>query len=201
MGFGYGDAYSNTSPNAPRWVALMGKDFWHMHHYCWALINIRRAERASLPAAEKLRLRREALSDFRYVVSNSTHDFIMLPEIYTWMGRTELMLRDPRAAAESFARARMLKPDYSPAYRHPAEFLLSQGNRKEAMKLVEAGLQHAPHAKDLLQLYRELGGDIESLPKLPPAEKNNHSPQLQQDTSSRPLDGADAQAGQQGQPD
>jgi hypothetical protein len=64
QGFGYGDAYYNTSPNAPKWVAMMGKDFWHMHHYCWALINIRRSERASLSENEKLALRKSALGVF-----------------------------------------------------------------------------------------------------------------------------------------
>lgn len=175
MGFGYGDAYHNTSPNANRWVAMMGKDFWHMHHHCWALINIRRAERASVPASEKLRLRKEAIIDFRYVANNARQDFVMLPEIYTWIGRTELLLRNGRAAGEAFSRARMLKPDYAPAYTHLAEFLAGQGNRKEALKLLLDGLDHAPQAKGLLQLYRELGGKPENLPKDKPPPDNNQA--------------------------
>jgi tetratricopeptide (TPR) repeat protein len=167
--FGYGDAYHNTSPNAAKWVAIMGKDFWHMHHHCWALINFRRAERATLSASEKLRLRKEALSDFWYVAKNASHDFVLLPEIYTWIGRTELLLRNPRAAAEAFSRARSLKPNYIPPYIFWADFLVSQGQRAEAMKVVIEGLRHSPDSKALIELYYELGGKLENLPKREPS--------------------------------
>lgn len=201
MGFGYGDAYHNTSPNASKWVAMMGKDFWHMHHHCWALINFRRAERTALPANEKLRLRKEALIDFRYVVTNASKDFVLLPEIYTWMGRTELLLRNPRAAADAFARARTVKPDYSPAYTHWADFLLSQGNRNDAMKVVLEGLQQAPQAKGLLHLYRELGGKPENLPKAElSADKQPPAP-AQPDAAAEPVGSSAATPAQQRQPD
>jgi hypothetical protein len=29
----------------------MGKSFWAMHHYCWALVNLNRAQRASMPSS------------------------------------------------------------------------------------------------------------------------------------------------------
>ncbi|MEW6293380.1 MAG: tetratricopeptide repeat protein [Pseudomonadota bacterium] len=186
MGFGYGDAYHNTSPNASKWVAMMGKDFWHMHHHCWALISYRRAERATLPASDKLRLRKAAHVDFWYVANNASPDFVMLPEIYTWIGRTELLLRNPRAAADAFARARTLKPDYVPAYTHLAEFFLAQGNRKEALKVVLEGLQHAPQAKGLLHLYRELGGKPENLPKKDLPLENIQTEPAKSDAAGQP---------------
>jgi len=200
QGFGYGDAYYNTSPNAPKWVAMMGKDFWHMHHYCWALINIRRSERASLSENEKLALRKSALGDFWYVVRNVRQDFVLLPEIYTWIGRTEILLRNPRAAAEAFSRARALKPDYTPAYLHWADFLFSQGNRTDAMQVVMDGLQHAPESKGLLNLYLKLGGKPENLPKREPLTDNPSPTAPQTDvapTQESPAITAPAQQGSQ----
>ena len=39
-GFWHGDAYSKYTPRASQLVSLMGKSFWAMHHYCWALVNL-----------------------------------------------------------------------------------------------------------------------------------------------------------------
>lgn len=169
QGFKYGDAYSNTSPYARKWVALMGKDFWHMHHYCWALINYRRAQRVAVAAPEKTALRREALSDLTYVVENVDRQFVLLPEIYTLIGRTEVLLRRPQEAGAAFASAWTLKPDYWPPYFHWAEFLGSHGKKAEALEVVKAGLQHSPGTQGLLMLFHDLGGKPSDIP--PPIAK------------------------------
>jgi tetratricopeptide (TPR) repeat protein len=165
MGFKYGDAYYNTSPRAGYWVSLMGKDFWAMHHYCWAQINMNRARKAGLPAQTRMGLWEEAFGDYLYVIGNSSPDFIMLPEIYTRVGQVELLRAHPDKANEAFARARQLKPDYWPAYSHWAEYLIKIGRRPEALKIVTAGLQHSPGTKVLLEQYRILGGKTSDIPK------------------------------------
>lgn len=164
MGFKYGDAYSNTSPNAARWVAMMGKGFWHVHHYCWALIEIRRAERSSVPSAQKKGMRESALGNLLYVLKNTGDDFVLRPEILTWVGRMGVQLNQPQAAGEAFARARALKPDYWPAYFHWAEYLQSKGQKAAAMNIVKTGLQHAPTAKALQLQFRDLGGKPGEIP-------------------------------------
>jgi len=169
MGFSYGDAYTNTSPRAGHWVGLMGKSFWAMHHYCWALINLNRSRRAGISAQTRRGLWESVRGDYGYVLKNATPDFIMLPEIYTRIGEVELLLGRPEKAGEAFGRARQLKPDYWPAYSHWAEFLMKIGRRPEAMKIVISGLENAPGAKVLLEQYRVLGGKTADLPK--PVEK------------------------------
>lgn len=165
MGFNYGDAYSNTSPRAGHWVALMGKTFWAMHHYCWAHINMSRSRRAGISPQLRQALWEGIRGDYGYVIKNATPDFIMLPEIYTRIGEVELLLGHPDKAGEAFGRARQLKPDYWPAYSHWAEFLMKIGRRPEAMKVVISGLENAPGAKVLLEQYRVLGGKKADLPK------------------------------------
>lgn len=169
MGFGYGDASYNTSPNAARWVAIMGKGFWAVHHHCWALIKMRRAERPGMRAVHKQGHWRSALADFQYVVDKSPSDFLLLPEIFTWIGRTEILLDHPANAEEAFARVRAVKPDYWPAYFHWAEYLVATGRKAEALAVIKTGLQHSPHAKPLLSLFTHLGGKPGEIP--PPIVK------------------------------
>jgi hypothetical protein len=171
QGIKYGDASYNTSPNAAKWVAMMGKGFWHMHHYCWALINYQRAQRTTMPASQKRSALEGVRGDFWYVVNNTEADFVLLPEIYTWIGRMEVLLARPQEADAAFAKARMLKPDYWPAYFHWAEFLRGKGKKADALEVVKAGLQHSPGAKTLLVLFGDLGGKAADIP--PPIVKKD----------------------------
>jgi tetratricopeptide (TPR) repeat protein len=184
MGFKYGNWNYNTSPNASRWVALMGKDFWHVHHHCWALINVNRAERAVVPDSQKQAMRENAVANFWYVVNNASSDFILLPEIYTWIGRMEVKLHHPQKASEAFSRAREIKPDYWPAYSHWAEYLIGAGKKSEALKVTIAGLEQVPSSKVLLELLRILGGKPSDIPK--PVKKVEQN--LQQDGKDAPME-------------
>ncbi len=174
MGFGYGDAFYNTSPRAPHWVGLMGKGFWAMHHYCWARINMNRAQRAGVPLQNKRALWDSALNDYQYVINNVPNDFILFPEVYTRQGEVELLLGQPNQAQESFSRARQLKPDYWPAHANWAEFLIKTGKRAEALKVVIAGLEYSPNAKVLLELFKILGGKPTDIPT--PKQKHEGPP-------------------------
>lgn len=166
MGFSYGDAYGNASPRAGYWVSLMGKDFWGMHHYCWAQINMNRSRKSGLTQNDRKGLWESARGDYKYVIDNSQSGFIMLPEVYTRLGEVELLLGRPQMARVAFDRARQLKPNYWPAYSHWAEFLIKTGQRAEALKVVTAGLEQSPNSKTLLELYAILGGKKSNLPKL-----------------------------------
>ena len=155
----YGDAYSNTSPNAHKWVALMGKGFWALHHYCWALINLARAERVSTAPVIRQGLREGAINDMMYVIHNTPADFVLLPEIFTRKGQVELLLRRTVDAQASFAKARELKPDYWPAYLQWAQYLANAGQKAQARELLAEGLRQAPSSKTLRKFYQDLGGN------------------------------------------
>jgi tetratricopeptide (TPR) repeat protein len=171
FGFKYGDAYTNTSPNAPKWVAMMGKNFWAMHHYCWALINLGRAQKPSMPPGTRDTTRQYAIDDLQYVIENTTPDFILLPEIYTKIGEVQIDLKRPMDARDSFARARSLKPDYWPPYFQWGQYLLQAGLKKDAREVVEEGLSYAPQSRALRSLLVELGGDPAKVQPRPLPEK------------------------------
>lgn len=155
----YGDAYSNTSPNAAKWVAQMGKGFWALHHYCWANINLIRADKPSVAPVDRQGMREGAIGDMEYVIHNTPPDFILLPEIYTRMGQVHLLLKHEPEAQASFAKARELKPDYWPAYFQWAQHLAAVGQKAQARKVLEDGLSYAPSSKTLRKLLVDLGGD------------------------------------------
>lgn len=160
MGFRYGDAYSaNISPRAGHWVGMMGQSFWNMHHYCWALINLARAERATTPATTRDYLRQSAVGDIKYVINGAKPGFIMLPEIYTRLGETYLLLRQERKADQAFKAAIAAKPDYWPPYARWAEYQKFRGRpRDEIRATLREGLRYSPTSKTLLGLWAEVGG-------------------------------------------
>lgn len=174
QGFGYGDATTNTSPRANHWVALMGKTFWAMHHYCAGLIKRNRAMKSGIRAEERRHLLKSAIDEYEYVLNNNKDaDFVLLPEIYTRIGEASILISDPVAAEKSFSRARQIKADYWPAYSHWAEYLIQTGKRAEAKQLVKSGLEQTPNAKVLIEQYRLLGGkpsDIVPVVKKPVVE-------------------------------
>jgi len=171
QGIKWGDASYNPSPRAAYWVGLMGKSFWAMHHYCWGLISTRRALAAGVAPVIRRGLLESAVNDYGYVVKNSTPDFVLLPEIYTRIGETQLLLGSSSAAYDAFARARSIKPDYWPPYVRWAEVLVKTGRKKEAKALLADGLRYSPDAKPLIEEYRRLGGNPAEVQQLPPEPK------------------------------
>lgn len=159
----------HTPANIAKWTAIMGSSFFHMHHYCRGLIAFRRAERANISKSDKSFLHQRALDEFSYVAKNAEDDFILLPEVLTWLGRAAILERKVNIADTAFNRARNIKPDYWPSYYHWADFLASNQQKAEAMTIVKLGLQHSPNAKALHELFRSLGGRPGEIP--PPIDK------------------------------
>jgi len=187
--FGYGDQWSsNKSPRADYWVGLMGKGFWAVHHYCWAQIRVMRARRATTPTHERRFLLQTAIADCQYVIENSTEDMILLPEIYTRIGEYSAALQNRSAAVAAFERAREIKPDYWPAYTKAAELLEKQGNKAEALKLVELARQKSPGVKTVEDHYRRLGGTQAAVAPGPSTLSNQESPRAEgeSETKTRP---------------
>ena len=118
MGFKYGDAYFNTSPRAAGWVAQMGKGFWAVHHYCWALINFRRTMATLGPPEQRRGNLLGVMGDYQYVLDNVPPNFILLPEIYTKIGDLQVLLSNISAAFDAYggctnAQTRLLASVYA----------------------------------------------------------------------------------------
>jgi hypothetical protein len=165
----YGNAVDNPSPRADHWVGVMGKYFWHMHHYCWGLVHIRRSQAVGLDATSRRGMISAAIGDYVYVIDNSPRDFVMAPEIRLRIGEAQLMLGQVWPAQEAFKAARDIKPDYWPAYTRWIDVLVRSNQKGEAKTLAAEGLRYSPQAKELIDRYRKLGGDPSTIVPVVPA--------------------------------
>lgn len=170
QGFAYGDASYNTSPRAAYWIRLMdAKSFWALHHYCWALIKIRRADAVGVEPVVRNGMLLGALADYDYVLENGSPDFVLLPELLTRRSELQIRLGQYGQGLQSIEWAIQRKADYWPAYVSWANFLLSQKRTKEALAFLERGLTQSPDAPKLRATYKKAGGDPDAfVRKLPP---------------------------------
>ena len=153
QGYKYG---RGGSPNSEKWVSLLGDTFWDLHHYCLAIVEFNRGQRIIYDPNERRGFLESAVSDFQYVVQHMPERYVLAPEIYTYLGRTYLLLKTPNDADSAFARARALKPDYWPAYSWWASYLIEQGRTSDARAIVTEGLKHAPASRTLQLIKRDL---------------------------------------------
>lgn len=161
---------ANPTPNSAKWAQTLGKSFWGLHHYCWALVHLHRAKTAGMPRAARQHHWSGAINDLNYVIQNSTSDFVLLPEIYQRMGETYLLMGSPSSAVLAFTQSREQKPDYWPPYVAWADALVKLGKKSEAKAHLEDGLRRMPTTAQLLAAYQRLGGDADRfLKSLPPA--------------------------------
>jgi len=174
QGFQYG---YKQSPRAARWEQIFGDSFWQIHHYCWGIIYLKRAQAVFGIADKKLSLLSNALNDFDYSVKNSNKKIPIMPEIYLRKGETEVLLSEFKGyeshlsyAQDSFRRAREIKPDYWPAYSFWAEKLIKIGQKAEAKELVRTGLEHSPESKVLQDQYKALGGNLSDIKPIEASE-------------------------------
>lgn len=149
----------DNHPAAQQWSATIGPTFMHLHHYCWALVELNRAHRSNTPAVIRNGLRNSALGNLWYVVERGEIDFVLLPEIYTLIGKTELLLNQPVKASAAFEKSRRQKPDYWPAYYYWAEYLYSKGKNKEALSITNEGIKHSPESRALIELQNKIANN------------------------------------------
>lgn len=125
---------------------VLGEDFTHYHHYCWALLIVRRGNTTDQPN-RRYGFYDEAVKNFDYVLRNVKPSFLLLPEVYLQKGLTLQLMSNDAAAAREFLNALRVKPSYTPAYAALIDYYLNLGNVSEARRMLEVGLEHAPSSK------------------------------------------------------
>lgn len=140
------------------WRDRLGKDFQHIHHYCWGLVSLARTYKAGRTAAERKHRLTTAIQDFNFSIDRATPEFVLLPEIYTKVGQAYLGLQDDQNAEIAFKKAWEANPEYWPAYLWWAQRLMKQGRQREALAVAEEGLKNSPSSKPLERLIAEMRG-------------------------------------------
>ena len=142
-------------PEAERkeWARRMGDGYRHIHHFCWALMDMRRA--AEDPSNKDFHYR-SALADWEYMIRNADPSFPLYPEVWLRKGITERFMGNETEAGFSFREAIRLKPDYTPAYAGLIDVYLALGETEEARAVVEDGLRAVPDSKILADKKAEI---------------------------------------------
>jgi tetratricopeptide (TPR) repeat protein len=145
-------------PEAERrqWALRLGeKDYSSFHHYCWALIYLRRASAAETPQSQVFNYE-TAVNNFGFIQTHASPDFPLMPEVNLRKGQTHRLLGEDAAAAKEFTEAIQLKPDYTPAYAALVDFYLDLQDLQRAEEILAQGLVHAPQSRILLQKKAEM---------------------------------------------
>lgn len=139
-----------------QWELRLGADdYLAFHHYCWALIFLRRASAASAPHIQAHNYN-EAIQNFAYVQRNASSLFPLMPEVNLRKGQAHRLAGEDGFAAREFLEAIRLKQDYTPAYAALAELYVDLDDLKAAEQILAEGLEHAPNSEILLGKRREL---------------------------------------------
>lgn len=133
-----------------------------LHHYCWALINLTRSYRAGITSQERTSILSNVVADIDYVFDNhpvTPGNSALFSEMYGTRGQALLRLGNIRAAESSFQEAYKLDPKNWRAYLRWAIYLRQVGRNKEALKVVEEGLENTPDSRALKSLHTEIRGN------------------------------------------
>ncbi len=141
-----------------KWKHAIGEDWARLHHYCFALNYVNRANRAR----DELTRKRQvgwALGEFGYIRKHGSSAFPLWPELHVKSGDLLRMVGRDSEAAQEYIEAIKKRPGYTPAYSALADYYLDLGNKDEALRTIEDGLEHAPNSKMLKKKFLELSGN------------------------------------------
>jgi hypothetical protein len=156
--------HGRESPRSPFWIAQMGKTFWGMHHYCWALVNTQRSRATGQTQQERTFKIHSAIADYYYVVNIAPPDFVLMPEIFHLIGEAHVTVGEYAQAIDAYQKSRRYKADYWPPYEGHAKVLEKLGKKVEARAVLADGLALMPTEPRLLTMYKRMGGDPAKLP-------------------------------------
>jgi len=123
-----------------RMINTYGHAWNHMHHYCYAKLNLARAER-TFPRQMNGERVQQAIRDMDYVLRNSDASFTPRADILATKARTQARYLSADAAAQTAALLINEFPTYPDGYTILADVLLKNNHRDEALKILEKGEQ------------------------------------------------------------
>lgn len=153
------------------WNARMGPQFFvRIHHYCLGLVHLKAAKSLSRRSADMPYKVRQAIGEFNFLLEwppEQLMGFPLWPEMLAKRAEAAILIEDWNLAYSSLEDAWRVKPDYWPAYLTWAEVLVKFGKAEEARAILRQGLEQAPSAEPLRQLFVKAGGKLADLPAVP----------------------------------
>lgn len=172
----------------------MGPSFTAIHHYCEGMLNMREARRQPKGSQEQRNWLNRAVAEYNYLLEGAEvrvlRDFPLWPEMLVRRGEAAILLGNWALATASYEQARLVKPDYWPAYLDWAETLADLKLQKQARDLILQGLHIDPSVEAMRKAFLKYGGaprDIPAKPAAAAAEPGASAPQPAASTASMPI--------------
>jgi len=145
------------------YISIYGNSYTHLHHYCGALVTINKYQflQDKLLRESKMRY---ALTDIQYSIDRSDLDFTFLPDMLAAKARVLSILSRNNEAILVLKKAIEIKPDYVPAIAQLSDFFVNQGDKSQAIKVLETGIDNTERATSLIKKLEKLGKTYQGTP-------------------------------------
>ena len=154
----------SKDPTAPSYYGqIYGPSYAHLHHYCWALNGENKANTIfdkHLRDSELI----FALGDIKYVLTNASPDFVLLPDIYNSQARMLFSLHRDSEAVLALEKAIELKPGYVPAVSRLSDYFVHIGDKEKAIQTLKNGIDNTENAGGLIKKLAALGVTYQGIP-------------------------------------
>lgn len=154
---------SHDTVTIGQYEAIYGQSFMHLHHYCWALNAENKANSIFNKRDHDIKLY-SALNDIKYVLTNASPDFVLLPDIYNSQARMLFELHRDGEAVLSLEKAIELKPGFVPAVARLSDYFVSIGDREKAIQTLKNGIDNTQNADFLIGKLSKLGVTYQGTP-------------------------------------
>ena len=122
---------------------VYGQDWIHMHHYCWALVDLKRG------------LHGQAIGNLDYVLRNSKRSFKLRPLVLKKKADILMFIKAYSEAAPVYYELIKVKPESEIGYVGLATVFLTLGDKKNARKIAQKGLSYLPDSKKLQSFLKK----------------------------------------------
>ncbi len=181
---------ADPSDDAP-YVASIGPDWLHIHHYCFGLNFANRYFQDFGNRVAQADDLKEAINNYDYVLEHATPGFWMRAEIGTQKARILAAARGNAQAIAALQIALQANADYAPAYAVLSDVYRDTGQKAKALASVEQGLQRAPLDKPLQRRYKNLSGKAFVVPPAAAGAPDKKVPDAATKAAATPATAAD----------
>ena len=135
--------------NREKLLPIFGNDWVHLHHYCFALNFVKRANMEIRNEIKRKFHLKRAGDNFQYMIDATTPEFVLMPELYVKYGKLLEKQGHTTRAIDLYMRSIKFKPDYVKAYAALGDFFKVNGDIEQARKFLEMGLKQKPKSRSL----------------------------------------------------
>jgi tetratricopeptide (TPR) repeat protein len=170
-----------------QWGERIGPSFIHYHHYCWAMLLMRRAaapggdrydyqlavdnlnyviQRAD-PSCARLpdvEFQYDPIDNRNYVTRPADLSCALLPDVFVQKGTALEHLGNGEAAVSEYQNALCVQADYTPARAALVQVYLDRGEVEAARAALAEGLQYDPSSKTLVDKKSALAAGVTKTP-------------------------------------